>query len=84
MVPVKLPRFSNSESKAVIEKSVRAQDVYILSDVGNYDCTYRMYGFINHKSVDDHFQDIKRVIKLVLSRHYYHIRVNIRNNLVNP
>lgn len=62
MVPVKLPRFSNSESKAVIEKSVRAQDVYILSDVGNYDCTYRMYGFINHKSVDDHFQDIKRVI----------------------
>lgn len=62
MVPVKLPRFSNSDSKAVIEESVRAQDVYIMSDVGNYDCTYRMYGFVNHKSTDDHFQDIKRVI----------------------
>lgn len=62
MVPVELPRFSNSESKAVLKESVRAKDVYIMSDVGNYDCTYQMYGFTNHKSVDDHFQDIKRVI----------------------
>lgn len=62
MVPVDLPRFSNSESKAVLQETVRDKDVYILSDVGNYSCTYRMYGFINHKSTDDHFQDIKRVI----------------------
>ena len=62
MVPVELPRFSNGESKAVIKETVRDQDVYILSDVGNYSCTYKMYGFTNHKSTDDHFQDIKRVI----------------------
>lgn len=62
MVPVDLPRFSNGESKAVIKETVRAKDVYILSDVGNYSCTYQMYGFTNHKSTDDHFQDIKRVI----------------------
>lgn len=62
MVPVELPRFSNGESKAVITKTIRDQDVYILSDVGNYSCTYQMYGFTNHKSTDDHFQDIKRVI----------------------
>ncbi len=62
MVPVELPRFSNGESKAVLKETVRAKDVYILSDVGNYSCTYKMYGFTNHKSTDDHFQDIKRVI----------------------
>lgn len=62
MVPVALPRFNNGESKAVIKETVRDQDVYILSDVGNYSCTYQMYGFTNHKSTDDHFQDIKRVI----------------------
>lgn len=62
IVPVKTPRFSNGEAKAVIEESVRAKDVFILSDVGNYSCTYTMHGFLNHKSPDDHFQDTKRVI----------------------
>lgn len=62
IVPISLPRFSSGEAKAVIEESIRAKDVYILSDVNNYDGTYKMHGFINHKSPDDHYQDIKRVI----------------------
>ena len=62
MVPVDLPRFSNGESKAIIKETVRSKDVYILSDTSNYGCTYKMHGFINHKSPDDHFQDIKRVV----------------------
>ncbi len=62
IVPTTLPRFASGESKAVIEESIREKDVYILSDVTNYDCTYKMHGFINHKSPDDHYQDIKRVI----------------------
>lgn len=62
IVPTTLPRFSSGEAKAIIEESIRAKDVYILSDVTNYDCTYKMHGFINHKSPDDHYQDIKRVI----------------------
>ena len=62
IVPSKLPRFSSGEAKGVIEESVRAKDVYILSDVTNYSCTYKMHGFTNHKSPDDHYQDIKRVI----------------------
>lgn len=62
IVPVELPRFHNGEAKAVIKESIRAQDVFILTDVGNYSCTYEMHGFMNHKSPDDHFQDTKRVI----------------------
>ena len=55
-------RFNNGEGKILIKDSIREKDVYILSDVGNYSCTYKMFGFENHKSADDHFQDIKRVI----------------------
>jgi len=55
-------RFSNGEGKIIIEDSVRGKDIFILADVGNYSCTYTMYGFENHKSPDDHFQDIKRVL----------------------
>ena len=55
-------RFSNGEGKVVLEDTVRGKDVYILCDVGNYGCTYKMFGHINHKSPDDHFQDIKRVL----------------------
>lgn len=55
-------RFSNGEGKIVLEDTVRAKDIYILCDVGNYSCTYKMFGFENHKSPDDHFQDIKRVL----------------------
>ena len=62
MVPVSEVRFSNGEGKVVIEDSIREKDVYILTDVGNYSCTYKMFNFINHKSADDHFQDLKRVI----------------------
>jgi len=62
IVPTTLPRFASGEGKAVIEESIRDKDIYILSDITNYSCTYKMHGFINHKSPDDHYQDIKRVI----------------------
>lgn len=62
IVPIEEVRFNNGEGKIVINDSVREKDVFILSDVGNYSCTYNMHGFENHKSGDDHFQDIKRVI----------------------
>jgi ribose-phosphate pyrophosphokinase len=55
-------RFSNGEGKVKLEETVRGKDIYILCDVGNYSCTYEMYGFTNHKGPDEHFQDIKRVI----------------------
>lgn len=64
-VKVDLPRFSNGESKAVIRDSVRGRDTYILTDVGNYSCSYDMVGEYNRKSPDDHFMDLKRVISAI-------------------
>ena len=28
----------------------------------NHSCTYEMHGYLNHKSPDDHYQDLKRII----------------------
>lgn len=58
-------RFSNGEGKVRIEETVRGKDIYILCDVGNYSCTYEMFGFTNHMGPDEHFQDIKRVVSAV-------------------
>ncbi|MDF2590924.1 MAG: phosphoribosylpyrophosphate synthetase [Clostridia bacterium] len=58
-------RFSNGEGKVRIEETVRGKDVYILCDVGNYSCTYEMFGFTNHMGPDEHFQDIKRVVSAI-------------------
>lgn len=58
-------RFSNGEGKIVLAETVRGKDIYILADVGNYSCTYKMFGFENHKSPDDHFQDLKRVLSAI-------------------
>ena len=59
MITVKEDRFSNGEGKVKIEDTVRDKDIYIISDVGNYDITYNMHGFTHHMGPDEHFQDIK-------------------------
>ncbi|MDD6878862.1 MAG: ribose-phosphate diphosphokinase [bacterium] len=62
MTSFSLDRFSNSEGKAYKLKDISGKDIYVLTDVGNYGETYKMFGFINHKSYDDHYQDTKRII----------------------
>ena len=62
IIPVKCPRFTSGEAKAVIEKSVRDKDLYILVDVCNNSIKYKMDGEYNRMSPDDHYQDLKRVI----------------------
>jgi len=62
IVDLKLERFRNGEGKAVLNESVRNQDVYILPDVYNYDVTYKFHGNIHHMTPDEHMQDIKRII----------------------
>lgn len=59
---VTCPRFGTGEGKCVIDETVRGHDVYIICDCFNYGVTYKMYGFDNHMSPDDHYQDLKRVI----------------------
>ena len=56
------PRFGSGEGKGVFHESIRGKDLFILVDVTNHSITYKANGFINHKSPDDHYQDLKRVI----------------------
>ena len=59
IISASCPRFSTGDGKGVINESVRGYDIYIISDVGNYSCTYKMFGQECRMSPDDHFQDIK-------------------------
>ncbi len=67
-------RFGSGEGKALINESVRGKDLFILVDVCNHSITYKMNGFINHKSPDDHFQDLKRIISAVNGKAH---RINV-------
>ena len=58
-------RFSSGDAKGQIEQSIRGYDLYMLSDVGNYSCTYPLCGIQNAMSPDDHYQDLKRIISAV-------------------
>ena len=65
LMEVALERFQTGEGRAVLQESARGKDVFILVDVMNWTVTYKMNGFINHMSPDDHFQDLKRVIAAI-------------------
>ncbi|MCR5800039.1 MAG: ribose-phosphate pyrophosphokinase [Lachnospiraceae bacterium] len=62
IVDVRCDRFGSGEGKAVFNESIRGKDIYILIDVCNNSITYKMNGFTNYMSPDDHYQDLKRVI----------------------
>ena len=62
LLDFKPDRFSNGEGKVKINESVNNTDLYILSDVGNYDINYNYHGRVHYMSPDEHFEDIKRAI----------------------
>lgn len=62
LMDTQCPRFGTGEGKAVFNESVRGKDLFILVDVCNNSITYRMNGYVNHMSPDDHYQDLKRII----------------------
>ena len=62
LVDLNLVRFNNGEGKAVINESIRDTDLYILSDVSNYDISYEAYGRRHYMTPDEHFTDIKRIL----------------------
>lgn len=61
-------RFANGEGKVFLEETVRGKDIYILTDIGNYNMTYSLYGYENRKSPDDHIQDLKRVLSAMAGK----------------
>ena len=67
-------RFGSGEGKATIDESIRGKDIFILVDVCNHNITYKMNGFINYKSPDDHYQDLKRVISAINGKAH---RINV-------
>ena len=68
LLDAKLVRFGTGEGKAVLGESVRGADLYIIADVMNTSVTYKVCGRTNHKSPDNHFQDLKRIISAANGR----------------
>ena len=56
------PRFGSGEAKGSIHESIHGKDVFIIVDVCNHSLTYHINGYTNHKSPDDNYQDLKRMI----------------------
>lgn len=68
------PRFASGDGKGLIESTVRGKDIFIVVDVGNYSCKYKMFGHENSMSPDDHYQDLKRIIQAISGKAY---RINV-------
>lgn len=62
-IETECPRFSSGDGKGLIKSTIRGDDIYIIVDVGNYNCKYDMFGKENSMSPDDHYQDLKRIIQ---------------------
>jgi len=65
VLPISIPRYNTGDAKAVLEKSIRSKDIFIISDPYNNSLTYKMRGITNHMSPDDHLQNIIRVISSI-------------------
>ena len=63
IVDSECPRFSSGDGKGMLKTSIRGDDLYFIVDVGNYNCSYKLFGMKNAMSPDDHFQDLKRLIQ---------------------
>ena len=69
VIPCECPRFQSGDAKGLVKDSVRGDDIFIVVDPGNYSVTYKLFGYENHMSPDDHFSNLKRLIRLWRARH---------------
>lgn len=74
LVNASCPRFGSGEGKGILYESLRGKDVFILLDVCNHSITYSVNGYTNHKSPDDHYQDLKRMIAAIEGKAH---RINV-------
>ena len=68
------PRFGTGEGKGMLKNSVRGYDLYIICDIGAYQCTYKLYGKEVPMTPDEHYADLKRIIAAVSGKAY---RINV-------
>lgn len=68
------PRFGTGEGKGMIKDTVRGYDLFIICDVGAYQCTYKLYGHDVPMTPDEHYADLKRIIAAVSGKAY---RINV-------
>ena len=68
IIPSDCPRFQSGDAKGLVKASTRGDDLYIFVDPGNYSVTYQLFGYENHLSPDDHFQNLMRLIQAVAGR----------------
>ena len=68
IIPSDCPRFQSGDAKGLVKASTRGDDIYIFVDPGNYSVTYNLFGYENHLSPDDHFQNLIRLIQAVSGR----------------
>ena len=74
LIKAACPRFGSGEGKGVLSESVRGKDVFLMVDVCNHILTYTVNGHENHKSPDDHYQDLKRMIAAIAGKAH---RINV-------
>lgn len=74
LLSAQCPRFGTGEGKGILFETVRGKDLFILLDVCNHGITYSVNGYTNHKSPDDHYQDLKRIIAAVAGKAH---RINV-------
>jgi len=68
------PRFNSGEGKVELNETIRGKDLFLLVDVCNHSLTYKMNGYVNHMSPDDHYQNLKRVIAAAAGKAH---RINV-------
>lgn len=74
LIGCECPRFASGDGKGLIKSTVRGKDLFIIVDVGNYNCKYEMFGRENAMSPDDHYQDLKRIIQAASGKAH---RINV-------
>mgnify|MGYP000047898641 CR=1 FL=1 len=74
IIDASCPRFGSGEAKGIVNESVRGTDIFCMVDVTNHSLTYKMSGYVNHMSPDDHYQDLKRIIGATASTAH---RINV-------
>ncbi len=59
ILPIKENFFQDGHFKVEINDTVRAKDVFMITDIGNYSVEYKLHGFTNHTSPNDLMMELK-------------------------